>query len=46
MARIQITDWYDQWISENYPNAVYFVESTTGEVGVMLGFNEENEVCI
>jgi len=35
------TNWEDQWISENYPKAVYSIESRTGEIVVSLGYDEE-----
>lgn len=38
------TDWQDQWIAENYPHAVFFVDDS-GEVGVMLGFDENDKEC-
>jgi hypothetical protein len=39
------TNWSDQWIEENYPNALFFVQSATGEIGVMLGLDEEGNDC-
>lgn len=33
----------DEWISENYPNAMYFTD-LTGEVFVALGVNDQGEV--
>ena len=38
----QPTEWQDQWIAENYPHAMFFVDKS-GEVGVMLGENEDGE---
>lgn len=35
------TMWTDQWIAENYPNAMFLVEQTTGEVVICLGMDED-----
>lgn len=35
------TMWTDQWIAENYPNAMFLIEQTTGEVVVCLGMDED-----
>lgn len=43
MALVQ-TAWTDQWIAENYPNAMFLVEQATGEIVICLGENEEGKV--
>lgn len=35
------TMWTDQWIAENYPNAMFLIEQTTGEVVICLGMDED-----
>ena len=45
-ADISYIDAYDQWIAENYPDAVFFVDNRSGEVGVMLGFNINHESTV
>jgi hypothetical protein len=42
MALVE-TAWTDQWIAENYPNAYFLVEESTGEIVVCLGENENGE---
>lgn len=44
MALVQ-TNWTDQWIAENYPNAMFLVEQATGEVVICLGENENGEIA-
>lgn len=39
------TLWSDQWISESYPDAMYFIEESTGEIVICLGVNEDGEDC-
>lgn len=36
------TEWVDEWIVAEYPDALFFVDSS-GEVGVMLGQSEEGK---
>lgn len=40
MALIE-TAWQDQWIAENYPNSMAFIEERTGEIVICLGVNED-----
>lgn len=40
MALIE-TAWQDQWIAENYPNSMAFIEERTGEIVVLLGVDED-----
>lgn len=42
MALIQ-TEWTDQWIAENYPNFMAFIEESTGEIVICLGENEDGQ---
>jgi hypothetical protein len=41
-----ITLWEDQWISENYPNAIYYIDEKSGEILVGLGVNEDGESTV
>jgi hypothetical protein len=36
------TEWVDEWIVAEYPDALFFTDSS-GEVGVMLGQTEEGK---
>jgi hypothetical protein len=39
------TMWTDQWIAENYPNAMFLVEHRTGEIVICLGMNVDMEAA-
>lgn len=39
------TMWTDQWIAENYPNAMFLIEHSTGEVVICLGMDEDGKVA-
>ena len=36
------TEWQDQWIAENYPNAMFVIDKS-GELIVCLGVNEDGD---
>lgn len=39
------TEWQDQWIAENYPKSMWFVDDKSNEVIVYLGVDEDGVDC-
>jgi len=45
MSDLTPTEWQDQWIAENYPDALFLIDKN-GEVFVGLGVDEDGNSTV